>query len=412
MTVGEWREELRAAEAAIDAAVEGLTAAKDEVRGRQKKLNMARQRRAEILRAFISGESQLPLFDDRVEDGGPATIVEPFEPDPAAVLAVEEEEEAVAAGLTRAPRPGESEFDRELRASLHNTAGWAERWAAVVTAGLTDADLTKRIGEAYGIEGSSSGPNRQGHRYAGGSKPRFWFGGRFDGRGPDLQGAALRDRVRALLGIPKPTDAGPADWAATPLNMVVIREDLLGWLGALDLHTLGDLADACSLCGSLKLALDDWTPANVAAVEHDVRTWSSRRPGFPLESIDPPIPHAPSANELRAALASAVDAGDVAAWRPIAKGGYDHRAIQERLAGMWPSQPTYFEPVGEAPGFTVRGGDRPAFWVGHARPNASAMCRSVDLMGAELFAAVGFVLEAAAKKKAAKKKPTAAEARP
>lgn len=645
MKVTEWREELKAAEAAIEAARDGLAAAKEEVRGRQKRLDRAQQRRAEILRAFISGESQLPLFEEGVEDddepasfvpvaadpsgvptaaeadaleeelerqaaerspfappivnpvGRPAVLGDPakfaaaladaedysamwsrpwlhettltiageavaveigykpehrvgslrFGPplssagygeygvgklvdglptdlperwrsrpyefaerlarhlarltaapgrvpddapdapawratplaDLAAIGEVEREQlarcgvrtagdladaidlgvddartdfeteavlipdgpwravvEAVEAiraprsdanaNSTKAPRPGESEFDRELRASLHNTEGWDARWAAAVATGLTDAELTERIGQAYGTEGASSGPGREGHRYAGGSKPRFWFGARYDnGRGPDLQGAALRDKVRELLGIPKSPKAADAkavdDWARTWLNMVVIRKDLLDWLAGMDLHTLGDLADACELCGSLKEALDDWTPEAAAEVERDVRTWTAKRPGFPLEILAPARHPAPTRAEIMSALATAVDSSDVEAWRSAASadGGYDPNAIRERLARMWPSQPTYFEPVGDVPGFTVRGDDRPAFWLGHARPSAAAMCRAATLMGYDLYAAVAEVLEDAAKAakpaKPAKRKakrPAPAEARP
>lgn len=378
MKVTEWREELKAAEAAIEAAREDVAAAKEEVRARQKRLDRAQKRRAEVLRAFISGESQMPLFDDQVED---------------------DDED----GMGIDTHPG--------------SPAWRE---TPVSAAVRSPVLAARISRELGL--STLGALAGAIQYGGGLAAVL-------GRNrmpPECVRSVAADLaawaaehpgfpVDALGPLPTDTAAPPDDWAATPLDMVVIRGDLLDWLAAMDLHTLGDLADACDLCGSLKLALDDWAPENAAEVERDVRAWTSRRPGFPLDLLSPPA--APPAGALAAALASAVDPGDADGWEAVARRGYDLRAIHGRLSSLWPDQPAYVEPLGDVPGYTVRGGDRPAFWLGHAAPSASAACRQCDLLGDALFEAVAEVLQASAAADAPaeaaprKKKRAAAEAR-
>lgn len=82
MTGSEWREELRAATAAVERESAGLAAAKEVVRSVQKSLDRARQRKDEVLLAFLSGESQLPLFADSAEDDASAAKPSGGEPGP------------------------------------------------------------------------------------------------------------------------------------------------------------------------------------------------------------------------------------------------------------------------------------------------------------------------------------------
>lgn len=540
MKVTEWREELKAAEDAIEAARDGLAAAKEEVRARQKRLDRAQKRRAEVLRAFISGESQLPLFEEGVEDDDePASFV-PVAADPSGVLTAAEadalEEELERQAAERSPfappavNPGRSrnalgdpaKFAAALADAEDYSAMWSRPWLHSATLTIAGEAVEVEVGYKperdsgclrYGPPLSSAGYSHYGvGRLVDGvptDLPERWRSrpyeyaerlayhlarlsarpGREPADAPDapawratpLEGLVIAQAERKQLarcGVKTAGDLADAidlgaddartdveteavlipdgpwraivaaveivagidaamlaqaeepadDWARTPLVKVGIRGDLVAALKADGLLTLGDLADACDLCGSLSKALGDWIPADVLSVELDVRGWSSRRPGFPLDRLTPPEEPKRPLEEMFEALASAVDASDVEAWRPVAERDYDPRLIHERLSAMWPGQPTYFDD-GPAPWFTVRGGDRPAFWLGQARPNAAAMCRPATWLGEELFAAVATVLRMAAveaadapvpaetpaaapKKKARKKKPAAvAEAR-
>ncbi len=517
MKVTEWREELKAAEDAIEAAREGLAAAKEDVRAKQKRLDRAQKRRAEVLRAFISGESQLPLFEEGVEDdedepaersqwSPPIVNPAPRRPaslgDPAkfaAALAGEDAEDysamwsrpwlhettltiageavRVEVGYKPERHSGSLRFGPPLSSAGYGEYGVGkladgvptdlpERWRSrpyeyaerlayhlarlTATAGREPADAPDApawratpLEDLVIAQADRRQLARCGVKTAGDLADAIDLGAD-DARTdfeteavlvPDGQWRAIVAAVEVVAGIDAAMLAqaeaqADDDWARTPLVKVGIRGDLVAALKADGLLTLGDLADACDLCGSLSKALGDWIPADVLSVELDVRGWSSRRPGFPLERLDSPVEPARPLEEAMDALATAVDAADVEAWKPVADRGYDLRLIHERLSAMWPDQPTYFEPAGDGPGFTVRGGDRPAFWVGQARPNAAAMCRAATWLGEELFAIVAAVLGMAAvdaadgpaqaeatapapRKKARRKKPAAvAEARP
>lgn len=296
MNVSEWRSELKAAYEAVTRESEALVQAKAEVRERLKSLEKARKREAEIRIAFISGQSQLPLFEESVEEDEPTEVrsVEPLaEPD---------------------------------------------------------------------------------------------------------------------------TD----DWARTPLNMVVVREDLLGWLLALDLNTLGDLSDACQLCGSLKGALDDWTVENAAEVERDVRTWSSRRPGFPLDVLRRPEPKSPAVHgdpvdwcellhghgpgptapleppTVLETLYAACYSTDLADWSRLRREGASDLEILDKLREIWPDK--MFVRIAKVPGksdreYTTLGGESPEFWPFDAFPPAATMPAAPYLRGVELCEAIRRALD-------------------
>lgn len=301
MKLSEWREELKAAEASVEREAEGLAAAKDAVRSRLKELGRARRRMDEVLRAFISGESQTPLFDaeGRVDPevepeseagalvgdepwlvaGGPfsesllelvreacysnerldwgdlrrdgATDPELLDkltgywpPDPYVLSAdggkrytIRGGEEpafwpfdclpagaslparpyltgpALCLAIRQAMRlkdqeprrstadkvPDEHPDDALLRRALHSTQGAAERWAASIAAGETDASLKARIATEFGNRGGGDG-----YEVAVGSSHRIWFSPKSQSDKPSLQGKVLVSEVRRLLRIPYP----------------------------------------------------------------------------------------------------------------------------------------------------------------------------------------------------------------
>jgi hypothetical protein len=115
-----------------------------------------------------------------------------------------------AAFTDEKPAKHEATRDEELIRALHSFQGSQDRWKKLKQEGADDAQLKEAIGREFGTSGGSYGPGREGIDMRGGTDPAVWFGFRSD-RKPDLRGKALVDRVRELMGVPKPpTVLGPA----------------------------------------------------------------------------------------------------------------------------------------------------------------------------------------------------------
>lgn len=95
----------------------------------------------------------------------------------------------------------EVEAHKALYRSLHSQSGAAERWEKLRTNGATDEKLKQQIGHEYGIQGGSLD-----YSYKGGENPKFYYAGGISAGAygkPTLQGKALVDKVRDLMGIPQ-----------------------------------------------------------------------------------------------------------------------------------------------------------------------------------------------------------------
>lgn len=101
-------------------------------------------------------------------------------------------------------------FDCELIAAVHNMQGARGRWKQRIRDGMTDGALGEAIAYEFGSYHGSHGPNRPGHEAKGGKHPGFWVGDRAGNRKPDLAGKALVDAVRRLLVIPLPSAPAPS----------------------------------------------------------------------------------------------------------------------------------------------------------------------------------------------------------
>lgn len=120
-------------------------------------------------------------------------------------------DDAEATGL---PIPKRAEYDDLtlegcLMKSCMSFSCAEYRWTIARKKGMTDTELKKMIGEEFGIQGGGNG-----HDYAGGANPRFWWSPQeYMGthRTPTLQGQALVETVRRLFKIPKPGQALQAE---------------------------------------------------------------------------------------------------------------------------------------------------------------------------------------------------------
>lgn len=108
---------------------------------------------------------------------------------------------------TRERRPTDSDAQASLRAALHRVQGCESRWAAAIENGEDDAALLTTIAQEFGPTGVGAADG-VGYRVQGGKAPKFWVGFGATGK-PDLQGKALVQAVRELMGVPLPYGKQP-----------------------------------------------------------------------------------------------------------------------------------------------------------------------------------------------------------
>lgn len=96
-----------------------------------------------------------------------------------------------------------------LRRACCSYVGADDRWAALASAGASDAQIIELMNSEMGLGGGSSGPGWV-PVYSRGNPPRVWMGDHcFAGAGkPFLVGAELVHQVRLLFGVHQPAAAG------------------------------------------------------------------------------------------------------------------------------------------------------------------------------------------------------------
>jgi len=116
----------------------------------------------------------------------------------------------------------------------HTFSDAEKRWKALAKTGADDEELLEAIGREVGT-GGSCGPGLYPVRNWGGAKPRILV--ESQGRSRTIQGAELRELVRAIYMIPAREPAGyPKSWAPGEVPAV--------W------STFGDKRPMCSWCGT------------------------------------------------------------------------------------------------------------------------------------------------------------------
>ena len=91
---------------------------------------------------------------------------------------------------------------RSLYGALHSFSNSESRWAKRKEKGLTDKELSKCIGDEFGIWGGYRDGSID-YTYQGGPSPKFWADGSWPGK-PTLQGEKLIAETRQILEIPYP----------------------------------------------------------------------------------------------------------------------------------------------------------------------------------------------------------------
>lgn len=116
----------------------------------------------------------------------------------------------VNADLCSACVPTTFTYDDLIRHSLHCQENSESRWKAMVEQGATDAEIKAVLAHVWGLGGGSSSPASESrphfdYRYKGGREPSLECTLGDDPDGPlKLKGITLIDRVRSVLGIPRP----------------------------------------------------------------------------------------------------------------------------------------------------------------------------------------------------------------
>jgi len=99
-------------------------------------------------------------------------------------------------------------LDAALFRALHSTSGARDRWNALAATRPTDEEIARQIAAEFEVSGGFTTPEGLPCHYAGGINPRFWCSPeRYPGRA-SLEGPALVNAARRLLGIPQ-TGGGP-----------------------------------------------------------------------------------------------------------------------------------------------------------------------------------------------------------
>jgi ASCH domain len=100
------------------------------------------------------------------------------------------------------------DIDHKLTLALHDYSDSGIDWGALVTKGCNDAELTRLLKAHFGdgMGGITPDPQDTGWYGKGGKTPRFWDKHNPDGK-PVLQGKALVQRVRLVLGIAEQSNA-------------------------------------------------------------------------------------------------------------------------------------------------------------------------------------------------------------
>lgn len=95
-------------------------------------------------------------------------------------------------------------IEAALHYALHRFQGARARWPERVAKGLSDADLKEAIGYEFGTDGGGSGVDMKGYRIKGGKAPSFHWNTDEGPKTIALSGGTLVNKVREVMGVPKP----------------------------------------------------------------------------------------------------------------------------------------------------------------------------------------------------------------
>ncbi|MGA9767937.1 MAG: hypothetical protein WBV94_02785 [Blastocatellia bacterium] len=101
--------------------------------------------------------------------------------------------------------PDGNTIEGGLYRALHRYHGGEEGWQKLRKSGATDTELKAVIGDVFGLGGGGCGPDMKSIAYKGGKKPAFYFDKHSAQGKPTLEGKALIEKAREVLGIPQPT---------------------------------------------------------------------------------------------------------------------------------------------------------------------------------------------------------------